>query len=45
MSEGRLAGVLSGGRTERAVYVPTCYTRSQNDWVDSFYKQNGYLGT
>jgi hypothetical protein len=30
--------------TEKALYVPDIYTKSQNDWVDSFYKQNGYLG-
>jgi len=43
ISEGRLAGVVSGGHQDKAVYVPTCYTRAQNNWVDSFYKQNGYL--
>ena len=40
----RLAGSISGGRQEKATYVPDIYTRTQNQWVDSFYKQNGYLG-
>ncbi|CAG9822394.1 unnamed protein product [Phaedon cochleariae] len=26
-----------------AQYVPNVYARSQNDWVNQFYKQNGYL--
>ncbi|KAH3737386.1 hypothetical protein DPMN_043978 [Dreissena polymorpha] len=41
---GRLAGSLSGGRQDKATYIPHIYTKSQNNWVDSFYKQNGYLG-
>lgn len=35
-------GVLTG-RQAGAQYVPSCYTKSQNDWVLSFYKQNNYL--
>ncbi|XP_075975038.1 UFM1 specific ligase 1 [Anticarsia gemmatalis] len=35
-------GVLTGRQTG-ALYVPSCYTKSQNDWVMSFYKQNNYL--
>ncbi|XP_013173569.1 PREDICTED: E3 UFM1-protein ligase 1 homolog [Papilio xuthus] len=35
-------GVLTGRQTG-ALYVPTCYTKSQNEWVMSFYKQNNYL--
>lgn len=41
---GRLAGTITGGRQDKATYVPDIYTKSQNDWVDAFYKQNGYLG-
>lgn len=26
------------------MYIPDIYTRAQNEWVDSFYRQNGYLG-
>lgn len=43
VNTGRLAGSISGGRQEKAIYVPDIYTKSQNEWVDSFYKQNGYL--
>ncbi|CAG9132737.1 unnamed protein product [Plutella xylostella] len=35
-------GVLTG-RQAGALYVPSCYTKTQNDWVLSFYKQNNYL--
>ncbi|XP_059057387.1 E3 UFM1-protein ligase 1 homolog [Achroia grisella] len=35
-------GVLTGRQTS-ALYVPSCYTKSQNDWVINFYKQNNYL--
>ncbi|XP_053604635.1 E3 UFM1-protein ligase 1 homolog [Plodia interpunctella] len=35
-------GVLTG-RQAGALYVPSCYTKSQNDWVISFFKQNNYL--
>ncbi|KAL4716146.1 hypothetical protein ACJJTC_013923 [Scirpophaga incertulas] len=35
-------GVLTG-RQAGAMYVPSCYTKSQNDWVVNFFKQNNYL--
>ncbi|KAJ2951130.1 hypothetical protein O0L34_g5519 [Tuta absoluta] len=35
-------GVLTG-RQAGALYVPSCYTKAQNDWVMSFYRQNNYL--
>ncbi|XP_038213785.1 E3 UFM1-protein ligase 1 homolog [Zerene cesonia] len=35
-------GVLTG-RHSGALYVPSCYTKSQNEWVMSFWKQNNYL--
>ncbi|XP_033740513.1 E3 UFM1-protein ligase 1-like [Pecten maximus] len=40
---GRLAGTVSGVRQENAAYIPDIYTKTQNQWVDAFYKQNGYL--
>ncbi|XP_059837368.1 E3 UFM1-protein ligase 1 [Hypanus sabinus] len=43
ISIGRLNGAVIGGRQDKAVYVPDIYSRTQNNWVDSFYKQNGYL--
>ena len=42
---GRLAGSISGGRQDQAQFVPAIYVRTQNEWVDNFLKQNGYLGT
>ncbi|XP_041979698.1 E3 UFM1-protein ligase 1 homolog [Aricia agestis] len=35
-------GVLTG-RQSGSLYVPSCYTKSQNEWVINFYKQNNYL--
>ncbi|XP_064489093.1 E3 UFM1-protein ligase 1-like [Ornithodoros turicata] len=43
IKNGRLAGTLVGGRSERTSYIPDIYSRSQNSWVDSCYQQNGYL--
>lgn len=37
-----LYGSLSS-RLPGAQYIPHIYSRSQNEWVTSFYKQNGYL--
>ena len=44
ISSKRLAGSISGGRQDKALYVPDIYTKSQTEWVDNFYTQNGYLG-
>lgn len=38
MKGKKLAGNLSG-RT----YIPDIHARSQNEWIENFYKQNGYL--
>lgn len=35
-------GVLTG-RSANALYVPSCYTKAQNEWIMSFWKQNNYL--
>ncbi|XP_054715916.1 E3 UFM1-protein ligase 1-like [Uloborus diversus] len=43
IKEGRLAASISGGRSERSIFLPDVYAKSQNEWVDSFYNQNGYL--
>uniref|UniRef100_T1IY38 E3 UFM1-protein ligase 1 homolog n=1 Tax=Strigamia maritima TaxID=126957 RepID=T1IY38_STRMM len=43
ISNGLLAGSISGGRQERAIYIPTIYSKAQNEWVENFYRQNGYL--
>ncbi|XP_077488736.1 UFM1 specific ligase 1 [Amblyomma americanum] len=43
LKEGRLSGTLVGGRSERASYVPDLYSRSQSNWVDASYRQNGFL--
>ncbi|NXD61340.1 UFL1 ligase, partial [Corvus moneduloides] len=43
VNAGRLKGTVVGGRQDKAVFVPDIYSRTQNNWVDSFFKQNGYL--
>ncbi|RMC13213.1 hypothetical protein DUI87_10747 [Hirundo rustica rustica] len=43
VNSGRLKGTVVGGRQDKAVFVPDIYSRTQNKWVDSFFKQNGYL--
>lgn len=36
------AGIVTS-KQQGAQYIPNVYTKNQIDWVDSFYKQNGYL--
>ncbi|CAG5136377.1 unnamed protein product [Candidula unifasciata] len=43
IASGRLAGSVSGSRQDKSQYLPDIYTQAQSQWVDSFYKQNGYL--
>ncbi|XP_068237090.1 E3 UFM1-protein ligase 1 [Palaemon carinicauda] len=41
---GRIPGILTGNQqVHRAIYIPNIYSQTQNDWVDNFWKQNGYL--
>lgn len=44
VNTGRLKGTVVGGRQDKAVFIPDIYARTQSNWVDSFFKQNGYLG-
>ncbi|XP_019617876.1 PREDICTED: E3 UFM1-protein ligase 1-like [Branchiostoma belcheri] len=44
VSDGQLAGSITGGRQDKALYVPDIYNKTQMKWVDNFYSQNGYLG-
>ncbi|XP_021561652.1 E3 UFM1-protein ligase 1 isoform X2 [Carlito syrichta] len=43
VNSGRLRGTVVGGRQDKAVFVPDIYSRTQSNWVDSFFRQNGYL--
>ncbi|KAM3931953.1 E3 UFM1-protein ligase 1 isoform 2-T2 [Leptodactylus fuscus] len=40
---GRLKGTVVGGRQDKAVFIPDIYARTQSNWIDAFFKQNGYL--
>nr|SVE84122.1 EOG090X0267 [Daphnia pulex] len=40
----RIQASLSGGRQVNvATFIPEIHSRSQNEWIDNFLKQNGYL--
>ena len=42
--EGVVRGIISGGKQIlKATYIPSSYAAAQNDWVDNFFTQNGYL--
>ncbi|XP_077076345.1 E3 UFM1-protein ligase 1 isoform X2 [Siphateles boraxobius] len=43
VSSGRLKGSVTGGRQDKAIYIPDIYSKAQSTWVESFLKQNGYL--
>ncbi|XP_061479361.1 E3 UFM1-protein ligase 1 [Rhineura floridana] len=43
VNTGRLKGTVVGGRQDKAVFIPDIYSKTQSNWVDSFFKQNGYL--
>lgn len=40
----QIPGIVAGKQGTNSLYIPTIYSKSQNEWVDNFYKQNGYLG-
>ncbi|XP_011644685.1 E3 UFM1-protein ligase 1 homolog [Pogonomyrmex barbatus] len=39
----QVPGVITGKQGGNSIYIPTIYSKSQNEWVENFYKQNGYL--
>ncbi|CAG2061653.1 unnamed protein product [Timema podura] len=43
MHRKQVPGVVTGKQAGSSIYVPTIYSKSQNDWVNGFYRQNGYL--
>ncbi|XP_006865914.1 PREDICTED: E3 UFM1-protein ligase 1 [Chrysochloris asiatica] len=43
VNSGRVRGTVVGGRQDKALFVPDIYSRTQSTWVDSFFRQNGYL--
>lgn len=40
ISGGKIKGFLIAGKS---VFIPTCYQRSQDKYIDDFLKQNGYI--
>ena len=45
LSTGQIRGKLFGGKQEMsAVFLPEFYHKAQKKYVDSFFKQNGYIG-
>jgi hypothetical protein len=44
INSGQIKGSLLGGRqVMAAVFVPTIFTKAQQQYVSSFFKQNGYI--
>lgn len=44
LASGHLNGALFGGRQEMsAVFVPAFYSKAQQQYVESFFKQNGFV--
>ncbi|GFQ71865.1 hypothetical protein TNCT_696221 [Trichonephila clavata] len=43
IKQGRLAASIVDGNSEQAVIIPDIYAASQNEWINSFFKQNNYL--
>ncbi|XP_076242490.1 UFM1 specific ligase 1 [Calliopsis andreniformis] len=39
----QVPGVVAGKQGTNSLYVPSIYTKCQNEWVENYYKQNGYL--
>ncbi|KYM99511.1 PREDICTED: E3 UFM1-protein ligase 1 homolog [Cyphomyrmex costatus] len=39
----QVPGIVTGKQSGNSIYIPTIYSKSQNEWVENFYKQNGYL--
>jgi len=39
---GQINGAIQG-RTERAVFVPAVFSHARQQWIESFYSQNGFI--
>ncbi|XP_039288056.1 E3 UFM1-protein ligase 1 homolog [Nilaparvata lugens] len=39
----QIAGVLSNRQSNTCLFIPHIYSKAQSEWVNNFYKQNGYL--
>ena len=39
-----IKGSITGGRSVgKATYIPANYAKAQNEWIENFFAQNGYL--
>jgi len=43
LAEKKVHGTLVGGHQETANFVPDVYSKTQDEWVSAFFKQNGYF--
>lgn len=39
----QIAGILSNRQSNTCLFIPHVYSKAQSEWVNNFYKQNGYL--
>ncbi|XP_066914006.1 E3 UFM1-protein ligase 1 homolog [Clytia hemisphaerica] len=42
VKSNRLCGALQG-RQEKAIFIPEIYSKAQTSYIDSFFKENGYI--
>lgn len=40
----QVPGVITGKQGGNSIFIPTIYSKTQNDLAESSYKQNGYVG-
>lgn len=43
-STDEIPGTISGKQGANSIYTPSIYSKNQNQWIESFYRQNGFLG-
>ncbi|XP_066600181.1 E3 UFM1-protein ligase 1 homolog isoform X2 [Prorops nasuta] len=39
----QIPGTVTGKQSGNSIYIPFIYSKCRNEWVDNFYRQNGYL--
>jgi hypothetical protein len=45
LSDGQIKGNVQGGKQDMsATFIPQFYVKAQEQYVESFFKQNGYIG-
>lgn len=46
MASKQIRGTLAGGKQETsAIFIPEFYAKAQRQYIDSYFKQNGFIGS